>query len=76
MRELKINSKYKHFKNKEYKVIGTAYDCETEREAVIYTALYGEGKTWVRDKEEFLSEVDKNKYPNVKQKYRFEEIEE
>ena len=33
------------------------------------------GKIWTRDKEEFLSPVDKDKYPNVTQKYRFEEIE-
>ncbi len=76
MRELKINGLYRHFKNKPYKVVGTAFDCETMREVVIYMALYGEYKTWIRDKEVFLSEVDREKYPDVKQKYRFEEITE
>ncbi len=75
MRELKINGLYRHFKDKMYKVLGTAYDCETLEEKVIYLALYGDYKIWVRDKDVFLSEVDHIKYPEVKQKYRFEEVE-
>ena len=41
---------------------------------VVYRQLYGESSLWVREKEMFLSEVDKNKYPEVEQKYRFELI--
>ena len=40
--------KYRHFKGGEYEVLGIAYHSETQEEMVVYRALYGEGKTWVR----------------------------
>lgn len=51
--ELKLG-KYRHFKGKEYEVLGFGIDSETEQEVVIYKALYGEGKIWVRPKYMFL----------------------
>ena len=72
MNELKINRVYKHFKGDYYLVIDVANDSETGNEVVIYRKLYDDGSLWVRDKEMFLSEVDHEKYPDIKQKYRFE----
>lgn len=72
MQELKINGVYKHFKGDYYLVEDVAKDSETKQEMVVYRRLYKDGGLWVRSKNMFLSEVDHNKYPNVKQKYRFE----
>ena len=75
MRKIKIGSIYKHFKNKYYIILDIVNDCENGNKIVVYKALYGEYKVWVRDYNGFISEVDHNKYPEIIQKYRFEEVE-
>ena len=75
MREIKINGLYRHFKNRYYIVEGIAYDSETQEKMVIYRAQYGDNSLWVRPLKMFLSEVEHDKYPDVKQKYRFELVE-
>ncbi len=57
-----------------YEIIGVAIHSETREPMMVYRPLYDDGGMYVRPLEMFLSEVDHGKYPNVKQKYRFEEV--
>lgn len=77
MREIKIGKIYKHFKGNLYIVLDIVNDSESndDKKIVIYQALYGEHIKWARPYEMFNSLVDTQKYPNTKQKYRFEEVE-
>jgi len=52
-----IPGRYRHYKGKEYHVLGCARHTETEEELVVYRALYGEGGLWVRPKAMFLEPV-------------------
>lgn len=70
--EVKINGIYKHFKGDHYLVEDVVYNSETKEIMVLYRALYGDCTRWVRPYDMFVSKVDKVKYPNVTQEYRFE----
>lgn len=72
MQEIKINGIYKHFKGDYYIVEGIGIHSETKEKYVIYKGLYGNSETYLRPLEMFLEKVDRVKYPNVKQEYRFE----
>lgn len=79
-REIKVGNTYKHFKGHVYKVISIAYDSENYNEEnpelskmVVYQNVE-DSKCWVRPYDMFNSLMDKEKYPDIKQEYRFEEI--
>ena len=80
---IKVGDIVKHFKREyfspdsaeyTYKILGFAIHSENLEHLVIYQGLYPPYKTCARPYDMFISEVDKEKYPNIKQKYRFEKI--
>lgn len=70
--EVQIGKIYRHFKGMKIKVIALGKHTETLEELVIYEELDTQ-EIWVRPLSMFLSKVDHEKYPEIKQEYRFEE---
>lgn len=76
-REPKIGEIYKHFKTgRKVKVLAISQDTENVGSFYVVYEYLGDGSIWNRPYNMFCSEVDKEKYPNAKQKYRFELVEE
>ena len=63
---------YRHFKGNVYRFLGIAKDSETLEEMVVYQAMYGDGQMWVRPKDMFFGEVERD----GKRMLRFQEVSE
>ena len=68
--------RYRHFKGNYYQVEGVARHSETGEMLVVYRPLYGEGGLWVRPLEMVAGPVDREKYPQAEQNWRFERVED
>ena len=67
-----LPGKYRHFKGKEYQLIGIARHSETMEPMVVYRALYGEQGLWVRPASMWTEQVERDGYKGP----RFQLIEE
>ena len=76
LQQLEVGRVYRHFKGKLYLVLDLAQHSETGEQYVVYKALYGDCKTYIRPYLMFASGVDREKYPDVKQEFRFQLVED
>lgn len=83
-RDIEVGDLVQHFKREWvsaesqeylYRILAFAQHTENGEKLVIYQAIYPPYKTCARPYAMFMSEVDREKYPDVKQKYRFEKVE-
>ena len=70
--EIIKNRVYRHFKGDYYIVVDIAVHSETKEKLVLYRSLYGDGSLYARPYDMFKSKVDREKYPEVEQEYRFQ----
>ena len=59
-----------------YEIVGEAIHSESREKLMVYRALYDDMQLYVRPYDMFMSEVDHEKYPDIKQKYRFEPMQD
>lgn len=74
LKEFMVGRRYKHFKGRTYVVTDIAVHTESDEIMVIYKCFVDSLVTWCRPLDMFTSDVDREKYQNVKQKRRFEPL--
>lgn len=67
---------YRHFKGNLYQIRCLAKHSETREPMVVYQAMYGTFEIFVRPLSMFMEEVDREKYPDARQRYRFELLQD
>lgn len=75
-RALTTGTIVRHFKGNMYQILAIATHSETREKMVVYQALYGDYAIYVRPYDMFLSPVDRDKYPDVRQEFRFEIVKQ
>ena len=73
--DVKVGKVYRHFKGNLYIVEGIATNSETLEKMVVYRALYGDCALYVKEYDNFVEKLDKNRYPHISQEYRFKHVE-
>ena len=72
---IQVGSTYRHFKGGIYRIIAIAKNCnDPSKTYVVYRNITDESLVWSREYDEFASKVDKEKYPDAAQEYRFESV--
>lgn len=74
MTEVVIGELYRHFKGKLYQVLNIGFMEDSDEKMVVYQALYGDYRIYIRSYESFAGPVDKVKYPKAEQEMRFERL--
>ena len=73
--DIKAGDIYRHFQGNLYQIVTVGKHVETLEEYIVYQALYGEFEIYIQKLQEFFAVLDKEKYPEIEQKYCFEKVE-
>lgn len=73
--DIKAGDIYRHFQGNLYQIVTVGKHVETLEEYIVYQALYGEFQIYIQKLQDFFADLDKEKYPEIEQKYCYEKVE-